>query len=59
VSLAITVEPIGKFFGNETPYVLVRDEDAAYFSEEFKSREELEAFVTRLQCAANEAWPKK
>jgi hypothetical protein len=37
--------------------VFLANEEDSYYTEEFRSREELEAFIQQLRAAADEAWP--
>lgn len=37
--------------------VFLANEEDSYYTEEFRNREELEAFIQQLRAAADEAWP--
>lgn len=36
--------------------VWIANDDDSYYQESFKTREELEAFITKLKSCANECW---
>ena len=37
--------------------VFLANEEDSYYTEEFRSREELEVFIQQLRATADEAWP--
>jgi hypothetical protein len=37
--------------------VFLANEEDPYYTEEFRNREELEAFIKQLRATADEAWP--
>ena len=41
------------------PVVLMANDDDAYYQQTFRNRAELEAFITSLRAAADEAWPSQ
>ncbi len=41
------------------PFVALNNDDDGYYTQYFKSRQEVEAFIKEMQDAADEAWPKE
>jgi hypothetical protein len=37
--------------------VFLANEEDSYYTEEFRSREEMEVFIQQLRATADEAWP--